>query len=156
MILHPFGETRSKPSIIKSVYEDLGDDPDNHRWRAFWCRSVFHDGIDIELRAYPVIKLNDKSVWIDEYAYRSCGLWFPEKNAPIKKRLLHNGSGSAWAKPTQKEAIESLAIRLCRWTSHLANDLSKAQSAAKSLAELEPSLDLYAQQAIKNLENPRC
>lgn len=148
------------PAITKWGFEDLGDDPEKHRWRAWWAGT----GLDgeprgIELRAYPVIKVNPQSVWIDEWADRKWmyGEGDPYKDwiscsAGVKKRLCHNGSGSAWAKPTQDEAIRSLAIRLCRWTSHIARDVKRANEAIASLEALRPDLPGYAQKARLNLQ----
>ena len=140
-----------EPAITKWLYEDLGDNPETHRWRAWWALSDV-DGLTggIELRAYPVIKVNPQSVWIDEYAYREGRSWV-HFGQPIKKRLCHNGAGSAWAKPTQDEAIRSLAIRLCRWTGHLSRELKRAESAIKAMEALRPDLPAYTDKARQNL-----
>ena len=141
------------PAISKWSFEDLGDDPEKHRWRAWWALSDV-DNITggIELRAYPVIKVNPASVWIDEWGdIRPDGMWESYEGKPIKKRLCHNGAGSAWAKPTQEEAIRSLAIRLCRWTNKIAHEAERAASAIKALEQLRPDLPGYTQTASANL-----
>lgn len=154
-----------QPSITKWGFEDLGDDPDKHRWRAQWALSDVNGIVGgIQLHAYPVIKVNPASVWIDEWAGRQATKQPWEEGAPdmewvsfghVKRRLLHNGSGQAWAKPTQEEAIRSLAIRLCRWTSHLRSEVERAESAAKALEQLRPDLADFAAQARKNLAGDR-
>lgn len=139
-----------EPSITKWGFEDLGDEPELHRWRAWWVTDSNSLVSGIELHAYPVIKTNPQSVWIDEWADRQATKQPWEEGAPgnewdvyegrsMKKRLLHNNSGSAWAKPTQEEAIRSLAIRLTRWANHLARDVEKARSAADALEKLRPN-----------------
>ena len=132
-----------EPAITKWSFEDLGDEPDLHRWRAWWVTDGNSLVSGIELRAYPVIKKNYASVWINADAYRERTRegkqWEPFDPKWMKKRLLHNNSGSAWAKPTQEEAIHSLAVRLARWANHLARDVEKARSAADALEKLRPN-----------------
>ena len=139
-----------EPAITKWSFEDLEDDPDLHRWRAWWVTDGNSFVSGIELRAYPVIKKNYASVWIDEWASRQAtkqpwedgapGMeWIAYEDKSMKKRLLHNDSRSAWAKPTQEEAIHSLAVRLTRWANHLARDVEKARSAANALEKLRPN-----------------
>ena len=149
-----------QPSITKWSFEDLGDEPDKHRWRAWWALSDATGIVGgIELRAYPVIKTNPESVWINADSYRQGPLgsrrWEPFEPRWMKKRLLYNGSGSAWAKPTQDEAIHSLAIRLCRWSNRLRNEVERAESAAKALEQLRPDLSWASEQARKNLAGDR-
>lgn len=146
-----------KPAITKWGFDDLGDAPNLHRWRAWWAGG---DGIGevagIELRAYPVIKPTPCGVWIDEWAYRE---WVYGENDPYqiwtdrvpKKRFVHNDSGQAWAKPTQDEAIKSLAIRLSRWSNRVAGDVNRVRSAAKALETLRPDFAAYADTARKNI-----
>ena len=147
-----------EPAITKWSFEDMGDEPDKHRWRAWWVTESLRSGpivAGIELRAYPVIKTNPESVWIDEWADRQATKqpwedgapgreWVAYEGKPVKKRLLHNGSGSAWAKPTQEEAIHSLAVRLTRWSSILAREVQKVRSAADALEKLRPNHDWAA------------
>ena len=153
---------KMEPAITKWSYEDLGDEPEKHRWRAWWALSDMDNTTGgIELRAYPVIKVNPASVWIDEWATRQVTKQPWDEGAPgmewvscghVKRRLLHNGAGAAWAKPTQDEAIRSLAIRLCRWTSHISNDLRRAKSAIDALEVLRPDLLAYIDRARHNLK----
>ena len=154
---------KMEPAITKWSFEDLGDEPDKHRWRAWWALSDVNGIVGgIELRAYPVIKVNPASVWIDEWGAREAtkqpweegapGMaWVEYNGRPVKKRLCYNGAGSAWAKPTQDEAIRSLAIRLCRWTGHIARDAERAASAIRTLEKLRPDLPGYTQTAKANL-----
>jgi len=134
---------KMEPSITKWSFEDLGDEPDKHRWRAWWVANSDSVVTGIELRAYPVIQTNHKSVWInadaDREQTRDGKQWEPFDPKWMKKRLLHNNSGSAWAKPTQEEAIHSLAVRLTRWANHIARDVEKALSAADVLEKLRPN-----------------
>ena len=161
-VFHFAGMTvHMEPAITKFGYEDLGDNPETHRWRAWWALSDIDSQTGgIELRAYPVIKVNPASVWIDEWASRQASKQPWEDGAPamewvscghVKRRLLHNDAGAAWAKPTQDEAIRSLAIRLCRWTGHLARELERAESAIKAMEALRPDLPAYTEKARFNL-----
>lgn len=149
------------PAITKWGFEDLGDDPEKHRWRAWWA-SDGNETCGIELRAYPVIQKNPASVWINEDGCRQATKQPWEEGAPamewvpfdarwMKKRLLYNAAGAAWAKPTQDEAIRSLAIRLCRWTACLHYDMKRAESAITALEKLRPDLPAYADTARRNL-----
>lgn len=149
------------PAITKYGFEDLGDDPASHRWRAWWALSdIGSQTGGIELRAYPVIKVNPASVWIDEWAGRQASKQPWEDGAPavewvscghVKRRLLHNDANAAWAKPTQDQAVQSLAVRLCRWTGHLARELERAESAIKAMETLRPDLKIHTQKARFNL-----
>lgn len=152
-----------EPAITKWSFEDLGDEPDLHRWRAWWITDGNSLVSGIELHAYPVIKTNPESVWIDEWGYREAkkqpwedgapGMgWVTFEGKSMKKRLLHNNSGSAWAKPTQEEAIHSLAVRLTRWANHLARDVKKVRSAADALEKLRPNHEWATQHARARLD----
>jgi hypothetical protein len=151
------------PAITKWGFEDLGDDPTKHRWRAWWAGGD-GDGEThgIELRAYPVIKVNPASVWINEDGYRQATRQPWEDGAPAKewvpfdprnarRRLCHNGAGAAWAKPTQDEAILSLAIRLMRWTARLNTEMKRAETAIKVMEALRPDLPSWTECARQNL-----
>lgn len=146
-----------EPAITKWSFEDLGDEPDKHRWRAWWVTDGKGVVTGIELRAYPIIKTNPESVWINADSCRQGPLgdrrWEPFDPHWMKKRLLHNGSGSAWAKPTQEEAIHSLAVRLTRWANHVARDVQKARSAADVLEKLRPNHEWAADDARARLDN---
>ena len=150
-----------QPSITKYGFEDLGDDPDKHRWRAWWAsEGGFVHGI--ELRAYPVIQKNPASVWINEDGYLEATKqpweggapareWVPFDEQWMRKRLLYNATNAAWAKPTQEEAIRSLAIRLCRWTARIHRDMKRAESAVAVLEKLRPDLPAFTETARRNL-----
>lgn len=153
------------PSIIKWGFEDLGDDPAKHRWRAWWAGGgAWDDGEahGIELRAYPVIKTNPFSVWINENGCREATKhpwedgapameWVPFNPKWMKRRLCHNGALQAWAKPTQDEALRSLAIRLVRWTAAISREQQRAATAITVLEKLCPNWPGYAQTARQNL-----
>ena len=145
-----------EPAITKWSFEDLGDEPDKHRWRAWWVTDGNGVVTGIELRAYPVIKTNPESVWINVDGYREHTRegkqWKAFEPRWMRKRLLYNGSGSAWAKPTQEEAIHSLAIRLTRWANHVARDVQKARSAADVLEKLRPNMKWSADDARTRLD----
>lgn len=152
-----------QPAITKWGFEDLGDDPDRHRWRAWWALFDVQGVVGgIELRAYPVIKTNPASVWINEDGYREATEqprdngapafeWVPFDARWMRKRICYNGAGAAWAKPTQEEAIRSLAIRLCRWTARLHTDMNRAKSTIQVLETLRPDLHAYVEQAKMNM-----
>jgi hypothetical protein len=142
-----------QPAITKWSFEDLGDDAASHRWRAWWASGDIYGEVGgIELRAYPVIKHTPCGVWIDELAWRH---WEGQKQvwrmSSHGKRFVNNGSGQGWVKPTQEEAIKSLAIRLCRWSNRIASDVRRAKSAATALEKLRPDLADFAETSRKNL-----
>jgi hypothetical protein len=142
-------DAQMEPSITKWGFEDLDDAPSMHRWRAFWEK-----GAGISLTPYPVVKVTPCGVKIDTMAFRKRGAdgkyWRLSDN-PYFHRMLMEKSGQAWAKPTQEEAIKSLAIRLTRWTSRLVGDFERASERAEFLAKLRPDLATYADTARKNL-----
>jgi hypothetical protein len=152
-----------QPAITKWGFEDLGDEPDKHRWRAWWADDGTGGVCGIELRAYPVIKVNPASVWINEDGCRKATKqpwedgapameWVPFNPARMKKRICHNGASASWAKPTQDEAIRSLAIRLCRWTARLHTGMKRAESAAAVLEKLRPEWSAFSQTARAHLK----
>ncbi len=143
------------PAITKHGYADLEDDPTNHRWRAWWSGTIDGRVTGIELRAYPVIKTNPQSVWISEDAQRCAGVWENHDPNWMRKRLCHDGASAAWAKPTQEEAIHSLAVRLTRWSNRLRSDVQKAVSAAETLKLLKPNEDWAANHAIEKLQSKK-
>ena len=144
-MLVPFSlELTKVPTIHCYGYDDLGDDPLSHRWRATWEQ----DGSGIWLQAFPVIRNTPTGVWIAKYAYRRSGVWDYEE---VYKRWISNKSGASYAKPTKDEAIKSLAIRLTRWTCRIKAEYDRAMSAAEALASLRPELASYADTAKKNL-----
>lgn len=141
--------------------DDLGDDPAKHRWRAWWVPS--YDGVigGVELLAYPVTSLTPSGAWIDTTAGRQASKQPWEEGAPGYEWVYYSGprkdkwmadrSGSAWAKPTRDEAVRSLAVRLARWTGHLARDVNRARQCAEALAALRPDLPSYVEKARANL-----
>jgi hypothetical protein len=147
------------PSITKWGYEDLDDNPENHRWRAWWCSTSEGHTYGIDLRAYPIYSRTDTGIWYPRNPYRR----------PIKDGYkweygeddLHfctNGSGQSWVKPTQEEAIESLAIRLTRWANYVQRSVIRVHSAASALATLRPEhkyLADVAKQRIETISNPK-
>jgi len=149
----------NEPAITKWGFEDLEDSPTQHRWRAWWVRSRYDSTMTgISLTAHPVVKETPRGVWISEHAYRQATKqpweegapameWVPFDEKGMKKRFVHNGSGSAWAKPTQEGAIHSLAVRLSRWSNHVASDVSKVISAADVMEKLRPQYPSYVQHA---------
>lgn len=147
-----------QPAITKWSFEDLGDNPATHRWRAKWAHCSDSTSTGIELHAYPVIRQTSCGVWIDDLGYRDWTVkdgknvvdWMP----PLGRKFIYNGSCQAWAKPTQDEAIKSLAIRLTRWSGNVARDLLRARSAADALEKLRPDLAEYAKAARAALPEP--
>lgn len=148
-------ELTKVPTIHCYGYDDLGDDPLSHRWRATWEQ----DGFGIWLQAYPVIRTTPTGVWIAKHAYRQATKQPWEDGAPAnewvyraeERRWISNKSGASYAKPTKDDAIKSLAIRLTRWTCRIKAEYDRAMSAAETLASLRPELSLYADTAKKNL-----
>ena len=142
----------NEPAITQWSFEDLGDSPEQHRWRAWWRRDYSGSTTGIELVAYPVIRATECGVWIDEYAWRDATKQPWEEGAPgyqwhhgnkPKKRLILNGSGAGWAKPTRDEAVRSLAMRLTRWASFVARDVERVVTAASAMQKLRPDLSSY-------------
>ena len=140
----------NEPAITKWRYEDLGDDPVKHRWRAWWAGGdAVNDVSGIELRAYPVVRATPCGVWIDDLAWRDGRGW---QMTTTKGKWLSIGGRQSWAKLTQDAAIESLAIRLCRWTNMISDAQKRAGDAATSLKKLRPDLACFSETAIKNLK----
>lgn len=148
---------------IAATYDarDLKDDPSAHRWRAWWrtgCDDLGPNGI--ELHAYPIIRATPCGAWIDVDASRQATKQPWEEGAPAlewtkagwhKTRWVSDNSGQSWAKPTQEEAIRSLAVRLERWSANIARDVRRASQAVEVMAELRPDLARYATAAQHNL-----
>jgi hypothetical protein len=150
-------EVEEMPRIGKYGFKHLEDDPELHRWRAFW--SAGESGPcagGIALCAYPVIKKTQSAVWIHQYAdlrlYDGVYRWVYDENSKIGRKLIHNGSNSAWAKPTQEDAIKSLAIRLTRWAAHVSNEAESVLNAVKSLEALRPDLKRFSDDAKLRIE----
>ena len=133
--------TDGDPAITAFGYEGLGDNADEHRWRAWWEQNG-----GIRLCAYPVVRATPCGAWIDRHAYYH-GQWVLSGD----KKFVHNESGMAWAKPTQEDAIKSIAIRLCRWTARLNSEVDRAKNAAMALDKMRPDFAQYAMTARINL-----
>ena len=154
-----------QPAITKWGFEGLEDDPKQHRWRASWVREDYDSTVTgISLTASPVLRETPCGAWINENGYRQATKqpfedgapaleWVPFDERWMKKRFVHNGSGSAWAKPTQEEAIRSLAIRLSRWSNHVAREVQKLWSAASVMEALRPEYPSYVQHARANMRS---
>lgn len=114
---------KREPAIhyVNRTFENLGDNRALHRWRAFWLDGLDANPAGIELNCYPVVKATPYGAWIDLFAY-----WggYGTAQEPFRWimgdkrtwRWVANDSGAAWAKPTRKEALRSLAVRLTRWS----------------------------------------
>ncbi len=146
------------PVISKGEYKSLGDDAASHRWRAGLDR-VDGNPSGIRLVAHPVIKTTRCGAWVSNYSDFRMVRWVgPEaefKFAPwedwMGKRLVLNGSRSAWAKPTQEEAIYSLAVRLTRWAQNVQRDVDRVRSAAAGLSVLRPDLLRFADWSLESV-----
>ena len=151
---------KTSPSISKWGFEDLEDNSETHRWRATWATGVGGDELisGIILSAYPVIRRTRCGVWINQDGYRQATKqpwengepameWVPFHEKWMKKRFVHDSSGQAWAKPTQEDAIKSLAIRLCRWAQNSHWNMKRVQDAADALEKLRPDLASYPKAA---------
>lgn len=122
----------------------LGDHPEKHRWRATWDRSS--EGVcGVELHAYPVVRHTPCGVWLDIDAFRSGGQWSLEDYH--RHQWVANHSGRSFAKPTRREALESLAIRLSRWANRVRNSAIEVKEAADVMQHLRPDLTVYAERA---------
>jgi hypothetical protein len=126
---------KDAPRIVDAYREFEGvDDPDRIRWRATWHRS--HDTglpVGIELTPYPVARKTPCGAWVDPHAYYARTYRDAQHEWKLSdKRLwkfVHDRSGSAWAKPTRAEALRSLGIRLCRWSSAVRRDVERVNAA---------------------------
>jgi len=152
-----------EPSITKWGFEDLEDNPETHRWRATWAPGDGDNPISgIFLTAHPVIKRTRCGAWINVDGYRQAtkqpwedgapaSEWVPFNERGMRKRFVNDGSGQAWAKPTQEEALKSLAIRLCRWAQNAHWNMKRVQSAADVLEKLRPDWPSYPEAARSHL-----
>lgn len=127
-----FAHIHTQPRL-NVLHAELGDNPATHRWRAGWTAGE-HDKTDIELRPVRVVKPTPAGAWIDPDAWWDGSSWCYVGS----KRWVANDSGSAWAKPTQEAALQSLAIRLDRWAIQMANQLTQLRSAIATAEELLP------------------
>jgi hypothetical protein len=139
------------PKIYKGYnQDDLGDAPDQHRWRAQW--SDADDRVDgIRLVAHPVVSVTPRGAWIDQHAWRerrADGLGWHLSGS---KRWVSNDGGQAWAKPTQEAALLSIAVRLHRWSQKLYHEIQRLHAAAEVLKVLRPQDQSYAHRAIETM-----
>lgn len=134
-------------AITKYGFENFGDDPKSHRWRAWWGTGGddWRDGCGIYLQCYPVIRATPAGVWIANNAYWDGSNW---QNLSLIKWVM-DGSGSAWAKHTQEAAIRSLAIRLSRWASLEESAVFRIKQAAVTLKKLRPDLPSYTESILE-------
>lgn len=151
MRLVPFDmKIEMSPHLSKYGFEDLHDAPHLHRWRAGWSPGNNRNEVSgIYLQAYRVTKSTPCGAWIDVDSWRSGGDW--QGSDWHKKRWVSNDGRQSWAKPTQEEAIKSIAIRLTRWSQNLARDMDRIISAADALAKLRTDLASYAKTAAQNI-----
>ena len=144
------------PCITKDYSSDLGDNPADHRWRAWWLYDNGRGPASIVLAAYPVVKNTPCGVRVDEFAYREATrdgvVW---RLSGSEGRLLLAGANAAWAKPTQEEAMHSLAIRLGRWAGHLSTQRDRMISAAEGLRLLRPAMSARAEYALNQARSSR-
>jgi len=143
------GEVVSKdaPRILDAYREFEGvDDPDRIRWRA--SRRDYGTGLPfgIELTPYPVARKTPCGAWVDPHAYRARAYGATQHGWRLSDKALwkfmHDGSGSAWAKPTRAAALRSLGIRLCRWSAAVRRDVERV-NAACDVAEALLSRDSW-------------
>ena len=143
MELRVDGMTDGEIAITRYGYECFGDNPETHRWRAWWSAGTgsWRDGLGIELRCYPVVRATYTGVWIAHHAYWNGANW---GNITAAKWVM-NGSRSAWAKPTQDDAVRSLAVRLSRWADIQRSSVHRLKAAAVTLQKLRPDLPSYSE-----------
>lgn len=156
-ILTPFPVESEKPRLI-IVGENLGDNPETHRWRAWWERLWSGSTTGIRLSPYKVLKATSCGVWIDPFSYgkQTPNGWEWQDFGHGNRRWVSNDGGQAWAKPTQQEALHSLAIRLCRWGLRLRQDVDRMTASAHALAVIMPERKAYAETALSHFpELPR-
>lgn len=137
VLFRPFpASTKAEPKI--SIREDIGDDPNSHRWRAYWERDYDGTITGIELVPYPVVKLTPQGAQIDPHAWREWQTAGRAWHLTGDKRFVTNTGDQAWAKPTQERALHSVAVRLTRWARRLHNDQQNIRQAAHVLQQLRP------------------
>jgi len=148
-ILAHIVQKHEPPRIVDTYREFEGvNDPDRIRWRATWHRH-WDTGlpVGIELTPYPVARKTTCGAWVDPLAYyaRTYGDAQHEWKLSDKGlwKFVHDGSGSAWAKPTRAEALRSLGIRLTRWIAKVRRDVARV-NAACDVAEALLSCESFA------------
>jgi len=143
-MIHAFGDSpsRAEPKIRYALreFEDV-DAPDLIRWRAFWDKEPSSNRYaGIFLQCFPVVRKTHYGAWIDPEAYR-CLTRQPWQEGALANewvlsnarhhKLVYDGSGSAWAKPTRAEALRSLGIRLMRWSAAVRRDVDRVNDACE-------------------------
>jgi len=143
-MLHAFGDSpsRAEPNIRYALreFEDV-DAPDLIRWRAFWDKeSSSNRYAGIFLQCFPVVRKTHCGAWIDPEAYRCMTRQPLEVGVHSKEwvlsdarhhKLVYDGSGAAWAKPTRAAALRSLGIRLMRWSAAVRRDVDRVNDACE-------------------------
>lgn len=151
ILFNPFpAAVKAEPKI--TIHDYLGDDPDSHRWRAYWQRDYDGTITGIELVPYPVIKLTPQGAQIDPRAWRGWPTagrgWYLTGD----KRFVTNTGDQAWAKPTQERALHSVAVRLERWARQIRRNYAAVQQAAEVLSQLRPDDAYMAKEALRRLD----
>lgn len=121
---------------VHNDHSNFGDDPSTIRWRCWWERDYSGNVLGIRAQAYPVVKETPKGAWINPHGYYAHGAW----SQPYKEllRWVSNEGGAAWAKRTQAEAMDSLAIRYQRWANRIIGDVGYFIEASRALEKLMP------------------
>lgn len=128
----------------------LGDNPETHRWRAWWEYTSWQgNSQSIQLRPYKVLSTTPCGAWIDPLSYGQDvpSGWEWVDIGSESRRWVSNQGAQAWAKPTQEEALHSLAVRLTRWSKRLRRDVERVLSAANTLALVMPERKQWAEVA---------
>ena len=135
------------PALMLFPYEDLGDDPASHYWRAEWYYPFNDDSpVSIQLVAFGVYKENMKGAWIDPTSWLNIGQ-YNDDGSVVRKwnfgdkrnhKFVITGSGSSKFKPTKDEAIKSLAIRLNRRAGRAVREMRSIAACAFAYETLFP------------------
>lgn len=142
--------TKEEPKI--TIHDDLGDDPNSHRWRAYWERDYDGTITGIELVPYPVVKLTPQGAQIDPRAWREWQTAGRVWHLTGDKRFVTNTGDQAWAKPTKERALHSVAVRLERWARQIRRNYAAVQQAAEVLGQLRPDDAYLAKEALRRLD----
>lgn len=136
-MLMAFDADLSKPQIRYNE-PDLAetDDLERIRWRALWD-SNYSNGLPggIQMFAYPVVRKTREAAWINTNPLRQLKRWdegekvYEWNNDYQILKLVYDRSGSAWAKPTRAGALQSLGIRLTRWSTKARRDVERVNAA---------------------------
>lgn len=140
--------------IRKYPGDEYGDEPNALRWRAWWDNGLDSTVNGISLRCYPVTKLTPAGAWIDPDAWTQHsrdGIEWQKSHAHA--RWVSNDGGAAWAKRTQDEALNSLAIRYKRWSQRIVSDASYFIQASRALKFLMPERIALANDGLRTLSH---